>query len=220
MRAVVAGGTGLTGSFLLRALSASAAFSEVIALTRHDKSAEVPKIIWCKTDYADPDALQKACKGADAAFCALGTTIAKAGSKEAFIRVDRTFVLNFAEAAKAAGCMNFYLISAVGASSDSRVFYSRVKGETEAFLRDMGFASLGIFRPSFLEGPREERRLGEKIGGGVMKLLSPLMAGHYAKYKPVHVKVLAEAMIGAALEKIPGDSVYTYPEIVHLAEGV
>lgn len=220
MKAAVAGGTGLTGGFLLRALSASETFTEVTALTRRENTSEDPKITWRTADFSDPDALKEACIGADAAFCALGTTIGKAGSKEAFIKVDRTFVLNFAEAAKAVGCRNFYLISAVGASPHSRVFYSRVKGETEAALRDLGFGSLGIFRPSFLEGPREERRLGEKIGGGVMKLLSPLMAGNYAKYKPVHVKTLAEAMIGAALEKKPGNSVYTYRDIVHLAERV
>lgn len=218
MKAVVAGGTGLTGSFLLRALSESGAFTEVTALTRREKTSDDPKITWRTVDFSDRDSLHRACAGADAAFCALGTTIAKAGSKEAFTKVDRTLVLNFAEAAKAAGCENFCLISAVGASSHSRVFYSRVKGETEDALRDLGFASLGLFRPSFLEGPREERRIGEKIGGGMMTLFSPLMAGSYAQYRPVHVKILAEAMIGAALEKKPGNSVYTYRDIVGLAE--
>jgi uncharacterized protein YbjT (DUF2867 family) len=92
-------------------------------------------------------------------ICATGTTIKKAGSKEAFRSVD--LPLSFARLAHQAGAQDFALVSAIGASVDSSFFYARVKGELERDVREIGFRSLTILRPSIIEGERDEVRLAE-----------------------------------------------------------
>jgi uncharacterized protein YbjT (DUF2867 family) len=101
--------------------------------------------------------------GADAAICATGTTIKKAGSKEAFRSVDYDLPLSFARLAHQAGTQNFALVSAIGASVDSSFFYARVKGELERDVREIGFGSLTILRPGIIEGARDEFRVGESL---------------------------------------------------------
>lgn len=217
MIAAVAGGTGLVGSFLLDILDADPAFTEVRALTRRPQKSNFTKVKWVEAKFDDQAALDKVCAGVDVGFCCLGTTIKKAGSQKAFRKVDHDYVLAFAKAVKAGGAAQFHTVSAIGASAKSRVFYSRVKGEVEEVLTRMDFQSLGIYQPSFLEGPRQESRMGEKIGGVLMKALSPLMLGGLKVYKPIHVKAVAAAMTEAARQKIEGAVTYQYPEMNQLA---
>lgn len=140
----------------------------------------------------------------DVAFCALGTTMAKAGSKEGFRHVDHGLVLAFAKAAKAAGAKRFILVSSVGADADSGNFYLQMKGETENELKVMGFSSLIILQPSLLMGDREEFRFGERVGQGVMTAIGPLMFGQLAKYRGIHGLTVAKAMLRLAKEDLPG----------------
>ncbi len=214
MKAVVTGGTGLVGSFLLKALEAEPFFAEVVVLTRRIPGGDWSKTKWRTADLGESKALEQTCAGADVAFCALGTTIKKAGSQEAFRKVDYEYVINFAQAAKKAGVKQFHVVSAVGASAKSSMFYSRVKGEMEEAINGLGFEGIFIYQPSFLEGPREERRLGERIGGAVMQLLSPLFAGKAAKYKPIHVRTVAYAMLNNALQGERGIHVMQYREMI------
>lgn len=217
MIAAVAGGTGLVGSYLLEILDADPNFTEVRALTRRAQKSNFTKVKWVEVAFDDQAALERACAGADVGFCCLGTTIKKAGSQEAFRKVDHGYVLAFAKAVKAGGAAQLHTVSAIGASAKSGVFYSRVKGEVEEALARMDFQTLGIYQPSFLEGPRQESRMGEKIGGVVMKALSPLMLGGLKVYKPIHVKTVAAAMAEAARQKNEGAVTYQYPEMNQLA---
>ena len=202
----------------MQALENNGRYTEVNAIARRIPDEKFEKVKWTVLDLNDPKALNEACKGADVAFCALGTTIKTAGSKEAFRKVDFGYVKAFAEAARECGVRQFHTVSAIGASADSSVFYSKVKGEAEEALRNIGFDTLGIYQPSFLKGPRSESRLGEKIGGAVMNLLSPLMLGGLSVYKPVHVNTLAKAMAAAALDNESGVRVYTFADMKRLAE--
>ncbi len=99
----------------------------------------------------------------DAVICALGTTMKKAGSQKSFYRVDHDLPVVFARAARLRGAEAFALVSAIGASSSSRFFYPRTKGETETDVQSVGFKSLTILRPMIIEGERGEFRLGESI---------------------------------------------------------
>ncbi len=217
MIAVVAGGTGLVGSFLLKFLDADPTFTEVRALTRRAQESQFAKVNWVQVNFDDQISLNVACSAADVAFCCLGTTIKTAGSQEAFRKVDHDYVLAFAKAVKAGGAAQFHTVSAIGASAKSSVFYSRVKGEAEEALKKMDFKTLGIYQPSFLEGPRQESRIGEKIGGVAMKVLSPLMMGSLKVYKPIHVKTVAAAMSRAAIEARAGTQVLQYKEMQRLS---
>ena len=142
------------------------------------------------------------------AYCCLGTTIKKAGSQTAFRRVDFEFVLAFAHAARIAGAKRFLVISSIGANSQSMVFYSRVKGEMENALREIGFEALHIFQPSLILGERQEQRPAERIGIAAFNMIGALMLGPMRKYQPIESEAIARAMVRAAFYKARGTSVY------------
>ncbi len=140
---------------------------------------------------------------AETAVCCLGTTIKTAGSQAAFRAVDYEAVIAFARLAKRVGVQHFIVVSAVGASSTSASFYSRVKGEMEAALQAMNFATLSIVQPSLLLGERAEQRLGERIGQVVSLPLAPLLMGPLSPYRPIHGADVAKAMATLALGPMP-----------------
>ena len=132
---------------------------------------------------------------ADVAICALGTTIHNAGSREAFRAVDHGAVLAFAKAALEARIKHFLVVTAVGADPASGVFYSRVKGEIQQDLCDLGFSRLDVLQPGLLRGERQEKRPVESM----MKTLAPiadrLMAGSWRRYRSIHPAAVAECLL-------------------------
>jgi uncharacterized protein YbjT (DUF2867 family) len=204
--ALVAGSTGLVGRELLRQLAAAPAYGRVVALTRrptgHADGGRLRDVVVDFERLGDAgDAL-----AADHVFCALGTTIRRAGSRPAFRRVDHDYVVALARAARHRDARHFLLVSAVGADPRSRVFYSRVKGDVEAAVRAVGYPSLTIVRPSLLLGDRAEFRLGEVL----MKPLGPLMP---RRFRPVHARAVAATLIRAALEGREGVTIIESPDI-------
>jgi uncharacterized protein YbjT (DUF2867 family) len=127
----------------------------------------------------------------DHVFCSLGTTMAKAGSKQAFHKVDCEYPLRIGEKALVAGARHFILVSAASASTRSPFYYSRVKGEVEQALGSLGYRSLTIVRPSLILGDREEPRFGETLAGRFLRFAP-------RSVRPVHARDLASAMISAA----------------------
>lgn len=205
-RVLLAGATGLVGGEVLSQLLADSSVTEVIALVRRslDRAAGARlRIAMEDFDHleADPDLFR-----VDQIFCALGTTIKKAGSQDAFRRVDFEYPLRIAELGIAGGARHFLLVSSLGASATSRVFYNRVKGELEDRIRALGFTSFTIARPSLLVGKREEFRLGELIGSKLSLVIPP-------RWKPVHARQVAAALTQAARLDVPGVRVIENPEI-------
>jgi uncharacterized protein YbjT (DUF2867 family) len=133
-------------------------------------------------------------------FCCLGTTIKKAGSQEAFRRVDYEYPLNVARLAAQWEDAHFLVVSSVGADAGSGVFYSRVKGELEKAVQALPLAGAHIFRPSLLLGERGEVRLGERMAAVAAKPLSLLLFGPLRKYRPIHARTVAQAMLRVARE--------------------
>lgn len=217
--AAIAGATGLIGAHLVRMLVADPAYEKVIAFARRPlEGVSSPKL---QTIEADFEAAEENLRGIriDDAFCALGTTIKKAGSQEAFSKVDHDYIIAFARAAKAAGAKRFLLVSAMGASASSSIFYSRVKGETERDVRALGFDSLHIFRPGLLLGERVEKRSGEDIGAALTPFLNPLMIGPLRDYRSIRGEAVAGAMRGAALSPTldNGSHIHTHDAMMRLA---
>jgi uncharacterized protein YbjT (DUF2867 family) len=194
----VAGATGLVGQSLVRQLAAERTWREVRALVRHSLPAELsaPSVIPVPVDYDRLDPPPPWAR-ADQVFCALGTTMREAGSAEAFRRVDFEYPVALARAALARGARHFLLVTAVGATPSSRVFYNRVKGEVEAAITALGFRSVTIARPSLLLGRRTERRLGEQFGK-ILGLISP------PRWRPVQAAQVARALVEAAKRDLPG----------------
>lgn len=213
--ALIAGATGLVGSALVRELLASDRYQKVISLGRRALDIENPKLQNEVVDLGKLD--EKADKWApNDIFCCLGTTIKKAGSQAQFRKVDYEYVMNVAKLAAASGAQRFLVVSAVGADPDSRVFYSRTKGEVEHDLRGLSIPQMCIFRPSLLLGDRKEFRFGERLAAGLMLLARPFFRGGWAKYHPISANRVAQAMYRAAGQKKEGIHVYEYPQITDL----
>jgi uncharacterized protein YbjT (DUF2867 family) len=193
-KALIAGATGLIGGHCLQALLDDPNYSEVIALVRKPIVKTHRKL---KTVLTKFDNLERELSNiqVDDVFCCLGTTIKKAGSQEAFKRIDLSLVVTVAELMRKQGTEQFLVISALGADKNSKVFYNRVKGEMESALKDLGYPCLRIIRPSLLLGAREEFRLGEKIGVMLTPVLKPFLLGSLKKYRPVEAESVAEFMV-------------------------
>jgi uncharacterized protein YbjT (DUF2867 family) len=175
----VAGATGLVGREILQGLLADDRVAAVHVLARRPLELQHPKLTARTVDFSALPALPPVTE----AYLALGTTIKVAGSQSAFRAVDFDANLAVAKAAKAAGATRIGVVSAMGADSQSALFYSRVKGELEAALEDLGFKTLVIARPSMLAGDRgslgQPERAGEKIALQVSRWLSPLIPDNY-----------------------------------------
>lgn len=192
-RAIVAGATGLVGREVVKLLLDDPDVISVVALTRqplgipHPKLSEALIAFEHLEDFASP--------AVDDYFCCLGTTIGKAGSREAFRRVDFEYPVAIARMALAAGATRCFFISSAGADPTSRVFYLRTKGELEVELSRLPFATVVAFRPSLLDGDRAEFRPGERLA---LALLRPLARVVPAKLRPIGAAVVARAMVTAA----------------------
>lgn len=211
--ALIVGATGLTGQQVLQQLLSDARYQQVHVLVRKHAFAPHAKLVEHLIDFAALPTLPKV----EDVFCCLGTTIKVAGSKAAFRTVDFDYVMNVAKAAKKSGAQRFMVMSSLGANSRSSVFYSRVKGEMEEALRQLGFAELHIFQPSFLVGERAESRPGERFAITAFQIISPLLFGPARKYRAIEVADVARAMIRAAWSQKGGTHVYLSDEIQRMA---
>ena len=219
--ALIAGATGLVGGFLLKRLLGSPSYDRVIAVTRRSLGISHPKLTEIITDFETLElAIAKSAIHADDAFCALGTTIRKAGSQPAFRRIDFDYVVNFARAAKASGATRFLLVSAIGASAQSTIFYSRVKGEAENAVSELGFEATHIFQPGLILGDRAERRPAEAVMMGAMPFLNPLLIGPTKIYRGIPADTIAAAMVAAAATTETRRVIHTYSSMLSLAAGV
>ena len=207
--ALLLGATGLTGSLLLQQLLQDAYYKKVIVYSRKSLNIQHQKLQEIIINF---DTIDTAVEANDI-FCCLGTTIKKAGSKTAFEKVDFEYPLNIAQLQKNAGSEKFLVITAMGASANSSIFYSMVKGKLEKELQFLHFSSLYIFRPSLIIGNRKEKRIGERIALILSTIINPLLIGSLAKYKSVTAVAIAKAMIFSAKENKQGNQIILSNEI-------
>ncbi|MBI2496594.1 MAG: NAD(P)H-binding protein, partial [Opitutae bacterium] len=207
--ALIAGASGLVGGCLLRQLLEAPEYDRVLALGRRRLDLAHAKLVQVVADFG---ALEKVTADlrCDDAFCCLGSTLRQAGSRENFRAVDHGAVLAFAWAARRNGAGRFFVVTALGADAHSRVFYNRVKGETEEALGVLGFKTLAIFRPSLLLGPRAEKRRGERLGAAVLWLADPMLLGPLRKYRAIRAEVVARAMLRCSFGRA-GQGVLVFP---------
>jgi uncharacterized protein YbjT (DUF2867 family) len=206
------GATGLVGRECLRELIDDPGVQRIVVLTRRPLS---PAAVSPKVDahavnfdvlYARPELFK-----VDQIICALGTTIKDAGSQGAFRKVDFDYPLAAARMGIDHGARHFLVVTALGASAKSRVFYNRVKGELEDVLRTMSYRSVTVVRPSLLVGRRKPFRLAEEIG----RRFGWMAPG---KYKPIAVGAVAKVLVQSARDDEPGMHIIESDEIRELAE--
>ncbi|MFJ7663439.1 NAD(P)H-binding protein [Lysinibacillus sp. NPDC097162] len=191
--AIVVGATGLTGSSLIEQLCDNDEYVSVIVIARRELQYKHPKL---EVKIRNFDTLEeKDIEFAHELFCCLGTTIKKAGSREAFEKVDFEYPLAIASLAKKQGIPHMLVITAMGANERSRFYYNRVKGKLEHALIELGLQRLSIIRPSLLVGQRDEFRFGEKVGEKLLKLAKPLLIGPLKRLRSIESSQVAKAMI-------------------------
>lgn len=215
--ALIAGASGLVGSHLLNLLISDPAFSRIKLITRKALNIDHPKVSEIIVDF---DALNQFAQrlSADVVFCCLGTTIATAGSQENFYKVDFTYCLELAKAAKTQGAKQFFLVSSLGADETSGNFYLRTKGAIESAIAALHVDSFCTLRPSMLLGERKEFRAGELAGKFFMQALSFAFVGPLKKYKGIQARTVARCMLAIAKDPAPGKMIVENDVIARYAE--
>lgn len=201
--ALIIGSTGLIGSHLLDLLLESQEYEKVITFVKRDSGIQHPKLKQRIIDFDKPDTYKEFVVGDDF-FCTIGTTIKKAGSQDAFRKVDFEYPKQFASLAQQNKVKQFLIITSLGADANSSNFYLKTKGEIQDFLKNCAFESISILQPSLLLGNRTEFRLGEKMGVYFMKLFSFLFIGNLKKYKAIQSEAVAKAMFIIAQKNYKG----------------
>ena len=202
MTATLIGATGLIGSYLLEELLMNDYFNTVRILIRRPLELSHPKLEKKLVDFADAESFRLALEDSNVVFSTIGTTQKKVkGDKAAYRKVDYDITVNAAKFCKMTGCETFVFVSSVGSNSKSNNFYLKLKGEVEDSVKAVGLKSVHIMRPSVLLGDRKEFRIGEKISKGIMSTFSFLIP---SKYKPIHARDVAKAMVVAAMKSNEG----------------
>ena len=192
--ALVFGSSGLIGGHLLNQLINDINYNKIKIFVRSEPENNNPKVEIIKTDFNNLENHKEDIKGEDCFFC-IGTTKQNSPDKNEYRRVEFDVPKEIAQIAKSNLVNSFVFVSSGYADPKSSGDYLKFKGEVEEELKRLNFPKLGIMRPSFLLGDRKEKRIGEKIGIFVFKLLSPLFLGPLKKMKPIHSATVAKAMI-------------------------
>ena len=199
--ALLFGSSGLVGGHLLNQLIKDTNYSKIKLFVRSDAEISDPKVKIIKTDFNSLENHKEDIKGDDCFFC-IGTTKHNSPDKDDYRRVELEIPKEVAQIAKSNLVNSFIFVSALYANPKSSGEYIRFKGQVEEELKELNFPKLAILRPSFLMGDRKEKRVSEKIGIFVFKLLSPLLLGPLKKIKPIHSETVARVMIAVVQNDI------------------
>jgi uncharacterized protein YbjT (DUF2867 family) len=213
--ALLFGASGLVGSHVLNQLISNNSYSKIKLFVRTTINISDPKIEIIQTDFKNLENHREDIKGDDCFFC-IGTTKKNSPDKNEYKRVELEVPKQVAQIAKSNSVNSFVFISSGYADPKSSGDYLKFKGEVEEELKRLNFQKLGIMRPSFLLGDRKEKRIGEKIGIFVFKLLSPLFLGPLKKMKPIQSATVAKAMIIITQNKV-SKTIFESDEIADLS---
>ncbi len=192
--ALVFGSTGLVGGHLLDQLIKNENYNKIKLFVRSEIIINDLKVEIVKTDFNNMEKHKEEMTGDHCYFC-IGTTKQNSPDKDEYRRVELDLPKQIAQITKSNSVNSFVFVSSGYADPNSSGDYLKFKGLVEEELKRLSFNKLGIMRPSFLIGDRKEKRLGEKLGIFVFKLLSPLFLGPFKKMKPIQSEKVAKAMI-------------------------
>ena len=215
--ALLVGASGLVGGHCLQFLLNEPSYARITVLVRTPLSINHEKLIQHTIDFDEVTTLGELF-AVDDVFCCLGTTIRKAGTQEAFRKVDFDYPIKIAALTQHCGANKFLLVSSLGADPHSRIFYNRVKGELEEAIQKISFKAFHVFRPSLLLGDRKEIRTGKKIGAFAMMALKNVMIGRLKKYRAVQARDVAKVMVGAAQMNLTGMNIFESERIQEIAD--
>lgn len=211
MKALVIGATGAVGKDLVEQLLKDESFERVDVFVRREVKVPSSKLVPHVVDFDHPETWSELLTG-DVLFSCLGTTIKAAGSQEAQWKVDYTYQYEAAKAARANGVGKLVLVSSVGASSKSMIFYSRMKGQLDEDVQKLGFQGCFILRPPSLIRKGSDR-FGEKAGVALLKCFNAI--GLMRSWKPMPTEEVAAAMIRLAKSDRTGVNIIASQDILN-----
>jgi uncharacterized protein YbjT (DUF2867 family) len=217
--ALLIGASGLVGGHCMQFLLEESSYTHVVVLVRRPLSITHDKLVQHVVDFSELETLGE-CLTADDVYCCLGTTIKKAGTQDAFRKVDFDYPIKIAALTQHLGANQFLIVTSLGADPHSRIFYNRVKGELEEAIRKISFSTINVFRPSFLLGDRTEHRTGEKAGAYIMSGLKYVMLGPFRKYRPIQAHDVAKTMVQVAQKNLKGVNIFESMQIQEIADSV
>ena len=197
--ALIVGSTGLVGSHLLQQLLDDANYDRIISVGRKPSGQINSKLKEIQVNFEELQTIKKELIAEDV-FCCLGTTLKKAGSRDAFKKVDLEYPVDLARIVKENGTTHFVLITALGSNKRSPFFYNQVKGEVEEQIKSLEFDHLTIVRPALILGDRKEQRWVENFGKWMINSFQFVLIGPFRKYRGNHAEKIAESMRIAALK--------------------
>ncbi|MFO0722898.1 MAG: NAD(P)H-binding protein [Myxococcota bacterium] len=218
-RILVFGATGLIGRAAIEILLREPGhhWTEIRAAVRRPLGIQDPRLVEILVDWDHLEQVKDQLVAEDV-FSALGTTIKKAGSQEAFRKVDYDYALASARIAAENGAEKLALVTALGADARSRIFYNRVKGELETAISELPYRAIHIGRPSILLGDRGESRPMERLGQSAVAALGPLMRGPLARYRAIHGQTVARALLRALAAPSAGRQVHESEALAELGQ--
>lgn len=216
-KALVLGANGLVGSHCISLLLEDDNYSQIIAATRKPLLVNNNKLTTLVIDFNDMES-ELATLEVDDVFCCLGTTMKKAGSKQAFNYADFELPVRAAKWAKQNNVAQYLIVTAMAANPNSLFFYNRVKGNVQTSLQQINLPALHILQPALLLGKREEKRPLERIGKNIATPLSFLLLGPLKKYRPIKGESVANAMIYIGKQNQRGTYVYPSHEIQKISD--
>jgi nucleoside-diphosphate-sugar epimerase len=193
-KAIVFGASGLVGSHLMELLIKDNKYDKIVLFNRHQISVNSSKVEEQIINFDELDKISDEITG-DVVFCTLGSTIKKAKTIENFVKIDYNLPLEIAQRSKNNNVKSFVIVTSIGSNPKSKNYYTKTKGRLEEALNELNFENLKIVRPSMLLGNRDEFRFFEIIGKFMAKLLGFLLIGKLKKYRAIHAKDVANAMI-------------------------
>lgn len=208
---LIAGATGLVGSALMEQLLLNEEVGKVTIMVRRPVNADHKKLQIKEVDF---ETINESVipPNVDALFCCLGTTMAQAGGKDAFRRVDYEYVVKLAVFAQRQKIPQFHVISASGANEKSKIFYNKVKGRMELEVRKLDkIRSIYIYQPSLLLGNRDQFRFGESLGKILMKTFSFIIP---MRHRAIQDEKVAASMVQNALSPKKGQHIIGNSEML------
>jgi len=212
--ALLFGSSGLVGGHVLNQLTQNLNYSKIKIFVRSFIDINNPKIELIKTDFNNLHKHVDDIKGDECFFC-IGTTKKKSLNKNEYQKIELDIPKKIAQIAKSNLVKSFFFVSSGYANPKSSGKYLKFKGLVEEEIKNLNFDKIGIMRPSFLLGERQEKRIGEKFGIIIFKFLTPILIGPFRKMRPIHSEIVAKAMIKLANENID-QSVFESNEISNL----
>jgi len=209
VKAVVVGSSGGVGRWVVHTLACDPRVETITALTRRTnltadffhlegKPEQFAKVQQKPVDFNNLN--EKALKGHDIGFSALGLYTAEVKDEQHFRQVEIDYNMKAARAMydNGQGVKRFAYLSGQGVSQDgSRIMFARVKGEAEKSMQSIGFERATMARPGGIYNRGED---GNASGYKKLMQYGELLMKRLPGSMAIDAQDIAKAMVHSTLK--------------------